>query len=292
MPKAHHCMTAELRGMFDTVPPGSRGPSNGKEIVLLQTELEIIAKKVFTISDKAYNITLLCSGDSKKRVNTDHIYKVYSKEYKDVMRLQQSLMGEEVLKKSCCQRAYLRGAFLSGGTISDPNRYYNLEIVCSDENQAEVLQSLMQEMGLHAKIIQRKNLEVVYLQEADQIAEMMRLLGAGQSLMEFENIRIVREMRGTVNRKVNCETANLRKTVSAAHRQIEDIVFLRDNGAFEKMSPSLLRIAEARLQYPEASLTELGNVLNPPVGKSGVNHRMRKIQELAGQLRGVGSKEV
>lgn len=281
MPKSRHCMTAELKALLDTDSPKVRRGKEGTEIVLVQTELEAVAKKVFTIASKTFSIVLLCSENGRGTGS----FSIYTRDRQAVARLEQNLMKPDLLKKGCCRRAYLRGAFLAGGTISDPNHYYNLEIVCSAETMADELKNLMCELGLRAKKIQRKGQPVVYLQEAEQISEMLRLMGAGRSLMEFENIRIIREMRGNVNRQVNCETANLKKTVSAAHRQLEDIIFLKEQGALQTMSPALLRIAEARIEYPEASLTELGECLNPPIGKSGVNHRMRKLQEMADEIR-------
>ena len=126
---------------------------------------------------------------------------------------------------------------------------------------------------------------MVYIKEGNQIVDILNVMEAPVSLMEFENIRILREMRGNVNRQVNCETANINKTVSAAVKQVEDITYLRDTIGFEKLSEGLEEIALARLSHPEASLKELGELLSPPVGKSGVNHRLRKLSELAEKVR-------
>lgn len=274
--------------MLDVSPIRFRMKDGEPEIILLQTEIEAIARKFFTISDNTFNIGVFTSKEKRKGLDQGETYLITIKDRATAARLQNSVMAEDAVKRSCCQRSYFRGAFLAGGTISDPNRYYNLEVVCSEEQAADTLRAVLQEMGLPAKTIRRKNQSVVYIQEADCIAEALRLMGANLALMEFENIRIMREMRGSINRQVNCETANLKKTINAAHRQIEDIQFLQENGGFDHLSPVLVRAAEIRLAYPDASLTELGSFLNPPVGKSGMNHRLRKLQEAADILRAGG----
>ena len=131
----------------------------------------------------------------------------------------------------------------------------------------------------------RKRYYVVYIKEGNQIVDMLNVIEAHLSLMEFENIRILKEMRGNVNRQVNCETANINKTVSAAVKQINDIVYIRDTIGFESLPAGLSEIARVRLEKPEATLKELGEYLEPPVGKSGVNHRLRKLCDLAESLR-------
>ena len=138
---------------------------------------------------------------------------------------------------------------------------------------------------MDAKIVQRKKSYVVYLKEGSQIVDILNIMEAHISLMELENVRILKEMRNTVNRKVNCETANINKTVSAAVKQVEDITYLRDTIGFEKMSEGLEEVALARLSHPDATLKELGELLSPPVGKSGVNHRLRKLSEMAEKVR-------
>ena len=150
---------------------------------------------------------------------------------------------------------------------------------------AEQVKELLCSFETDAKIVQRKKVYVVYVKEGSQIVDILNIMEAHVSLMELENVRILKEMRNTVNRKVNCETANINKTVSAAVKQVEDITYLRDTIGFEKLSEGLEEIALARLSHPEASLKELGELLSPPVGKSGVNHRLRKLSELAEKVR-------
>ena len=178
-----------------------------------------------------------------------------------------------VYQNGCCKRAFFRGAFLTAGSMSDPHKSYHFEIVCASEEKAELLKKLIQGFEMDAKVVKRKKSFVVYLKEGTQISLALNVMDAPVALMEFENIRILKEMRNTVNRKVNCETANIHKTVSAAVKQIE------------KLSDGLRDMAMARLQYPEATLKELGELMPEPVGKSGVNHRLRRLGEIAEELR-------
>jgi DNA-binding protein WhiA len=190
------------------------------------------------------------------------------------------------IQNSCCKRAFIRGAFLAAGSMSDPQKSYHFEIVCQEERKANQLQSVIRSFEIDAKIVQRKKSYVVYVKEGAQIVDMLAIMEAGNSLMDLENIRIVKEVRNSVNRKVNCETANINKTVNAAVKQIADIELIRQRVGFQSLNEGLAQIAQFRLQYPEATLKELGMMLTPQVGKSGVNHRLRKLSVLADELRG------
>lgn len=182
-------------------------------------------------------------------------------------------------------RGIIREAFLQSGSISDPEKFYHLEIVFQQKTEAVGLQYLMRHFGLDGKIIERKGHFVVYLKEGAQIADMLRVMEAPIALMEFENIRIVKEMRNSINRQVNCEAANLGKTISAAVRQVEDIKFISSRAGLDNLPESLAETARKRLEYPEATLKELGELMDPPLGKSGINHRLKKLSELAEELR-------
>lgn len=182
------------------------------------------------------------------------------------------------------KRRLLREAFLQSGSISDPEKFYHLEIVLPSEEQAQQIQAMMEEFALDGKIVERKGHYVVYLKEGAQIADMLRVMEASLALMEFENIRIVKEMRNSINRQVNCEAANLGKTISAAVKQVEDIKFISSKVGLENLPEGLAETARKRLEYPEATLKELGELMEPPLGKSGVNHRLKKLSELAESL--------
>lgn len=191
---------------------------------------------------------------------------------------------EQLLRRTCCKRAFLRGAFLSSGSISDPQKSYHFEVVCQDEAQAQLLQELYRAFELDAKIVQRKKYYIVYLKEGAQIVDALNVMGAYVALMNLENVRIVKEMRGSVNRIVNCETANINKVVGAAYRQVEDIRYIQSRIGLDELPPALREIALIRMEYPDSSLKELGELCDPPVGKSGVNHRLRKLGEIAAKL--------
>lgn len=182
-------------------------------------------------------------------------------------------------------RRLIRNLFLRSGSISDPEKCYHLEIVCVSFEEAEQLKKILEDFGLDAKIVERKRHFVVYLKEGAQIADMLRIMEAPSALMEFENIRIVKEMRNSINRQVNCEAANLGKTISAAVKQVEDIKFICSKIGLDNIPESLAETAEKRLKYPEATLKELGELMDPPIGKSGVNHRLKKLSRLAEELK-------
>jgi hypothetical protein len=189
-----------------------------------------------------------------------------------------------LLQNTCCRRAYIRGAFLAAGSISDPSKSYHFEIVCASMPQAMQLQELMNGFETDAKIVERKDRFVVYLKEGSQIVDMLNVMEAYVSLMNLENVRILKEMRNSVNRKVNCETANISKTVNAAVKQLEDIEKIRDTIGFDRLPAHLKEMALLRLEHPDAPLKELGGYLDPPVGKSGVNHRLRRLSEIADEI--------
>lgn len=201
----------------------------------------------------------------------------------------QDTVSPVVVQKDCCKRAFIRGAFLASGSISDPEKFYHFEIVCQTPEKAQQLRDIIATFSIDAKIVSRKKSYVVYVKEGAQIVELLGIMEANVALMNLENIRILKDMRNSVNRKVNCEAANINKTVNAAVKQCEDIRFIERTIGLKELSEGLEEIARLRLQYPEASLKELGTMLNPQVGKSGVNHRLRKLSAIAQELK--GSKE-
>lgn len=185
------------------------------------------------------------------------------------------------LKHQCCKKAFLRGTFLAGGSISDPEKTYHLEITSRTRLQAQELSKTLSSFRLKARIILRKGSYVTYLKEGENIVDFLNIIGAHSALMELENVRILKGMRNTVNRIVNCETANLGKTVNASIRQVENIKYIEENIGFDTLPETLRDIAELRLEYNDANLVELGQRLTPPIGKSGVNHRLRKLDQIA-----------
>ncbi len=246
--KARHCNLAELSAIF-SICGEFYEDKNGICTLRFKTENFPVARKSFTLMKKTFNI----KTDVVIRRNPQKgcYYMLYGK-------------GEELLavkhamvQAVCCKRAYIRGAFLAAGSVSDPKKSYHFEIVCGLKGQAEYLKNMLHSFGLDAKIVLRKNNYVVYLKEGAQIVDVLNVMEAPGALMELENVRIVKEMRNSVNRKVNCETANIRKIVSAAVRQREDIEYIRDTIGLEKLTEGLRTIALARLMYPDAPLKEL-----------------------------------
>ena len=189
-----------------------------------------------------------------------------------------------LLKNECCRRAFLRGAFLADGYVSDPESAYHLEIVPAGEARAEELKNLLESLGIPARMTRRKGRPIVYLKESEAISDVLSLTGAFQSRLEWENARVYRSIQGQVNRQVNCETANLAKTSKAGSEQAEAIRRIAETRGLSVLPPHLQEIARLRIEHPELSLQELGELLDPPVGNSGVNHRLRKIMEYAGDL--------
>ncbi len=183
------------------------------------------------------------------------------------------------------KKEYLMALFVKSGSISDPEKFYHLEFICECIEEADMLAELIAEFGISAKMVERKGHYIVYLKESDAISDMLGILGAYESMMKFENIRILKEMRENIQRQVNCETANLQKTVSASVRQIQDIEYIRERIGFDELQENLREIAVLRLEKPSATLKELSESLSTPLGKSGVNHRLRKLSNIADDLR-------
>ena len=193
---------------------------------------------------------------------------------------------EKNLNNELLSKAFVRGAFLGGGSINNPKNTYHLEILFAEKQNAEIVCKVLEEYQISFKTLKKKNDYSLYTKDGDEISSFLALIGANKSVLKFEEIRVLRDIRNNVNRKVNCETANLNKTVNAAFKQIEDIKFLQKTGELKKLSSSLQEIANLRLENPEASLVELGKMLKAPIGKSGVNHRFQAIQKKAQEKRG------
>ena len=297
---ARHCQIAELTAIL-TMCGGVRISADDRYTVLVHTENLYVARKFCILLHRIFRITgQVRVRTSKARRQGGCIYTVVVGSNEDALRILQasrllrseleieeemSLVDNTVVRQNCCRRAFLRGAFLASGSVSDPKKSYHFEIVALTQPKAEQLREMMVQFGLDARITPRKGHYVVYLKEGAQIVDMLGIMEAPKSLMEMENVRIVREIKNTVNRKVNCETANLGKTVSASLRQREDIEYLEETGYLEKLPTALQETARLRLENPDIPLSELGAMHQPPVGKSGVNHRLRKICNEADRIR-------
>ena len=266
----------------------------------ITTENPSSARLIFTLLKIHFNIHSKLMVKRSNSLKKNNIYMVVINEEMGVRGLLQETgiltevdgvmsldyrIQEEMIKTDEEKRAYIRGAFLGGGSISNPEKTYHLEFVTHSEEYALDLCKLINTFGLNSKVIQRKNSFIIYIKEGEQIVDLLNIVGAHTCLLELENIRIMKEMRNNVNRFVNCETANLSKTVNAAVRQVESIKLIQKEIGLKRLPKNLREVAELRLNYPDESLKDLGEMLNPPVGKSGVNHRLRKIEKIAEELR-------
>lgn len=302
---ARHCQIAEISSIISLCGKVQMDEYDHLSI-RISTENVTVARKYFTLLKKAFNIKAEIVIRRNAYLRRSRTYGVVIPGDGDARRVLQaakllnrsgqieenlSVVKNLVIQNGCCKRAFLRGAFLAAGSLSDPEHFYHFEIACLTSEKARQIQEVVAAFGIDARIVVRKKYFVVYVKDGDEIADLLNVMEAPQALMEFENIRILKEMRGSVNRQVNCETANIHKTVSAAVKQIEDITFIRDTLGFDSLPENLAQIARLRLEKPEATLRELGEALEPPVGKSGVNHRLRKLGELAEDLRGKPAPE-
>ncbi len=284
--KAKHCQIAEISALF-SVCGQIVLEENGNEFVKFVTENLTVARKYYMLIKKVFHSRLEIT------VKGRHQYILYLLEEQDVTAFMEAiqffdsavLVPDGLIQRPCCKRAFLRGFFLATGSLSDPNSQYHLELMAGTRERAVRIQEIMGVFELDAKIIERKRNYVVYLKEGERIVDFLNVVGAHVSLMEFENVRILKDMRNSINRRVNCETANIKKTVSASSRQVDEIQYIYDTIGFGTLSENLKSIAELRLDNPDVPLKELGEMLDPPIGKSGVNHRLRRLSEIAADLR-------
>lgn len=266
----------------------------------MTTENPASARLVFTILKEHFNIHSKLMVKKSNSLKKNNIYMVVITEEMGVRELLDKTgilrdidgimslnyrIDKEIFSNDDEKKSYIRGAFIGGGSISNPEKTYHLEFVTHSEEYANDLRDLINTFSLNSKVIQRKNSFIVYIKEGEQIVDLLNIIGAHTSLLEVENIRIMKEMRNNVNRLVNCETANLSKTVNAAVRQVESIKLIQEKIGLKRLPENLREVAELRLNYPDESLKELGEMLDPPVGKSGINHRLRKIEKIAEELR-------
>ena len=290
VPQARHCREAALCAVMECAGgflyEGSSASSDTKPSgIRLDSDNHLVQGKFFTILQKATNICFTWQFQGVKGEITDNdadgagIAAVYEICQKTDRLLEQ---------RECCRRAWLREVFLCTGSVTDPAREYHMEFACGKGSLADRLIRVLSVLGIPAKETRRKNNRVVYIKDSAAIGDVLSLTGAHTCYLELENALILKDMRNSINRRVNFETANIVKAVGAAQRQIDDIRLLEKRGVLKTLPETLQQIASVRLQYPDATLKELGASLNPPVGKSGVNHRLRRLQELAAQSDDLG----
>lgn len=313
--RSRHCQIAELLALM--LATGEVSFQDGKVELFLHPENELIQKKICLLLDVLFEKKVAYRIEDKKIYiekpeMVDHVLQTIKlSDYVDFLEedwldedelleieedeityvsshsisLQNCQFPRQVIQKDCCKRAFLRGIFLATGSVSDPSKAYHFEIVVRNKDMAMRVQEVVNSFSLDAKIVKRKKYYIVYLKEGAMIVDMLKVMEASVNLMDMENVLILKGMRNDINRRVNCETANIKKTVNAARRQIDDIEYIQKTKGLKYLSASLREIAQLRLEEPDLNLNELGQMLDPPVSKSGVNHRLRKISEIANTLR-------
>jgi len=290
------CNRAVLSGIIRVSGALEFGGRNSMNLRIV-TENPAVARLVFIFLKKTYKLHTELIMKENKVLNKHHSYEMFIERANDILTdldilrldgdsyLLNDALPHEIIKKSCCRRAYLRGVYLGGGSLSAPEKSYHLELITHNEFFASQLVNFINDAyDLGAKMTARKKNYIVYLKESEKIVDFLNITGAHQTLLEYENVRIIKQMRNNVNRVVNCETANLTKTADAAFEHISAIEAIIAHHGIDYLDDRLREVAELRLDNPEATLQELGEMLIPPIGKSGVNHRLKKIIEIAEQI--------
>ena len=290
------CRISELGAMI-RVNGTSITEKSGEKIFKLTTENVNVAKRMYSLIRYCFDLQPRIVIRKSKKLKEHNIFllTIYKSTFKnnvfnDVINFNSdfklSNYNKTLLKTTCCKKAFLRGIFLAVGSITNPNNCYHLELVIKEHNLANYIKEILNKFNLNGKITTRKNNYLIYIKEVDQISIFLNIIGAHKALLDLENIRILKEMRNSVNRIVNCETANLIKIVDASVRHINNIKYLKEINELDKLPRPLYELARLRLEHPDSSLKELGTMLDPPVGKSGVNHRFNKIDEIVDEFHG------
>lgn len=301
--QARHCQIAEMTAVINIcgrIKEGLRFKGRKRYLLQIRTENLFVANRFFKLVKDTFDVSMQVAVKRNPNSEKSSTYEILIKErmvVKQILEtvklldsdgtLHQEEIGRQhlVMQNICCKRAFIRGAFLASGSISSPEKTYHFEIVVQTEEKAKQLQEVIHSFQIDAKIVMRKKYYVVYIKDGEQIVDILNVMEAHIALMNLENVRILKEMRNSINRQVNCETANINKTVVAATKQIDDIIYIKNTIGFGDLAKGLREIAEVRLEQPDASLKELGAMLNPAIGKSGVNHRLRKLSMIADHIR-------
>lgn len=264
---------------------------------LISNNANIVKEKIRYSTENEYNINRF--NKLLNNLNIDYKIELQGKVYSIIFKkidldeieylrdkIQINIDNEINIKKDeILLKSLARGSFLGGGSLNNPNNKYHLEILFSTIKNAKFVLELLKEFRIEAKILERKNSTSIYIKEAEEISKILAFIGANKSVLNFEEIRVMRDTRNNINRLVNCETANLNKTINASVEQIEQIEYLQKIGKFDGLPENLKEIANLRQENPDVSLVQLGQMLSTPIGKSGVNHRLKKICEIAKECR-------
>ena len=259
---------------------------SGNINIVNNKEIKFSTESDYNINRFSKLLTNLDINHSIDMVGKNFVITLKTKEIEFIEYDKETVKIKEVPENQEEKKAIIRGTFMGAGSINNPEREYHLEMEVTNEQNMNTVLDLLSEFGIKAKYMEAKNKYYIYLKEGEEISKFLALIGAAKAVMKFEDIRIQKEMRGKVNRLVNCETANLNKTINASIEQIAAIRKLQENGEFKKLDDNLKEIALLRLENPDMSLIELGKKLKVPIGKSGVNYRLKKIMEIANGLVG------
>ena len=275
---------------------GSLSINNQQFVLNVQTENAAIARRIYSLLKDHYNVRSELLVRRKMKLKKNNVYIVRLKQETKRVLLDLDIMdglmfhshvSDEIMGNAQKMRSYLRGAFMASGSVNNPETSrYHLEIYSIYEEHNQDICDMLNYYGLNARALERRNGFISYLKGAEKIADFLTLIGATNSMLKFEDVRIVRDMRNSVNRLVNCETANMNKTIDAASKQIANIEFIQQRVGLGALPEMLQEVAELRLEHPEVSLKELGEMIpSGAISKSGINHRIRKINEFADRLR-------
>lgn len=252
----------------------------------------IINENIMRFSTESeYNINRFAKLLNNLNINDYQIeiqgknYVITSKNHLIFNMIKENQLKNIEMKEETLEKAFVRGCFLGSGSINNPKNKYHIEIIFKEKENTNFVLNILKKYGINFKLLEKEKSYSIYSKDGEEISKFLAFIGANASVLKFEDIRVYRDMRNNVNRIVNCETANLSKTVNAAIKQIEAIKLIQEKGKFSELSKNLKEIAELRITYPEVSLAELGRMTNPPVGKSGVNHRLKSIEKIAEELK-------
>lgn len=298
-PEKRCCMLAEISGILRTCGK-IRLEGLNKVSYVIMTENAAVARRVIRLMKEYFSIRLELQVEKNTGLKKTN---VYSMTISEDMRCQEILretgilrvrdgfnvfdygIDESIIRRKCCKRAFLRGAFLGSGSITNPKKSYQMEIVVSNELLSANLIRLMGQLGLEASEFMRRESYVVYMKDSSMISDFLGITGGHTALFELENTKAEKEMKNLANRINNCDTANIDKTVAASEKHIQAIKKIMNTKGLDILPPKLREVALLRLEEPGASLTDLGQMLNPPLGKSGVNHRLAKVLEISEKIR-------
>ena len=288
VPEGKCCARAELAGIISFC--GFTRPAKDGDIFTVKTENAAVARRVYTLIKRLLGVSIAITPVRRGKKSNSYIIELNDRTLFKKILTETGLLENNsvrfainsfIVQEVCCQRAYIRGAFLGGGSVNSPEKSYHFEIETHYFRLSRDLTALFAELELGARCIVRKSNYVIYLKDSEKIGEALASMGAADSMMELCNIKILKDMKNTINRQVNCETANVGKTASAAAQQIRSIKKIIERRGLASLPEELAELAVLRMENPEVSLAELCGMLKAPISRSGVNHRLKKLIEIA-----------